>query len=334
MPILTISIVNWNSYKLIRKCIESIFCTVKDVSCEVFIVDNNSSIEDKEQVKNLVHIFPGVNIILNKNNIGYASAHNQVIRSTSSPYILLLNPDSTLCPNTIDCMIYTMESEKDIGIAAAKVVSPKGGTYTTVRPFPTIKNEFFSMVQNYFYPFGAMFTPSAKKNICEKSKPNGKIQNVVKVQESIAGPFLLLRRTMIDDIGLLEEDFFLFSEENDLCLRADKRGWQRAYFPQYKILHSLGGARRNAPPGFSQYHQARSKLLFFEKHHGKISMYSLATIYSFFATYSLLISWVKKPLVFCFNRKQNVDHIRYCRSILKAVCSVIAGKTFHFPGTK
>ena len=157
IPILTISIVNWNSSELIRNCIESIFLTVQDISYDIFVVDNNSYTEDKKQLKNIVHIFPGINVILNKKNIGYARAHNQVIRSTSSPYILLLNPDCALYPNTIDCMIDAMESEKDIGIAGAKVVSPAGMVYPTLQRFPRIRDELLKMAQNYFYPFCFFF---------------------------------------------------------------------------------------------------------------------------------------------------------------------------------
>ncbi len=334
MPTLTISIINWNSSELTRKCIESIFSTVQDVSCDVFVVDNNSCIEDKEQLKNIVHVFPGVNIVFNKKNIGYASAHNQVIRSTSSPYVLLLNPDSTLCSNTIDCMIYALQSEDDIGIAGAKVISPAGMFYPTVHRFPRIRDELLIMAQDYFYPFCFFFRQFPKDIFDIPSVEAEEGKQIINVEECIAGPFLLLRRKMLEDIGLLEEKFFLFSEENDLCLRASEQGWRRVYMPDNKVWHALGGARKKAPPGFSSYHQARSKLLFFKKHHGTLSMYLVAGIYSFFSGYSLIVSSVKNFFGFIFDREINNSYFISCQSILLAVRSVLVGKNANFPDTE
>ena len=334
MPTLTISIVNWNSNELVKKCIESIFSTTSSVTYDIFIVDNNSCQEDKEEIIKIGNTFPAVNIILNKKNIGYASAHNQVIRATSSPYILLLNPDSTLFPNTIDSMICVLQTEDDIGIAGAKVISPNGAVSPTVHRFPRIRNELLIMTQDYFYPFCFFFRPFSGhifKTLASETK-NG--EQIINVEETIAGPFLLLRRKMLDEIGLLEEKFFLFSEENDLCLRASGHGWRRVYFPGSKVCHALGGARKKAPPGFSRYHQTRSKLLFFKKHHGTISMYIVAGIYLFFSAYSISICSIKKTLCFIFDTEINNNYFISCKSILFAVRSIIFNKEMDFPDTE
>ena len=163
-------------------------------------------------------------------------------------------------------------------------------------------------------------------------------KQIINVKESIAGPFLLLRRKMLEDIGLLEEKFFLFSEENDLSLRASEKGWRRVYMPESKVCHALGGARKKAPPGFSSYHQARSKLLFFKKHQGALYMYIVAGIYSFFPGYSLLVSSIKKMLYSFLDLEREIiqkndSYFISCQSILLAVRSVLIGKDANFPDT-
>ena len=324
-PTLTVSIVNWNAGELIIKCIDRVFNTIKKHSFEVVVVDNNSTDGSIQEVEKK---FPNVNIIKNDTNVGYARAHNQVLKSTKSSYVLLLNPDCLLTNGAVDDMLDYLTRNPEVGVAGPKVVSGEGSPHRTVVDFPNMKTECQRMLKAYFPPFGdrlsKLLSTPAKKIAQSYRRP-------ICVSSTVSGPFLLLNRSMLDDIGYLDEDFFLFSEENDICWRAKERGWLRLYFPDAKVYHFLGGSRKKTRPGFSTYHMHRSRLIFFKKHYGKFWMATLAGLYLFSGFYSMTIAHIR--LIF-WKHTSSYDEGRYiidCESLVKAVMDVALRRIWKTP---
>ena len=288
-PTLTVSIVNWNAGELIIKCIDSVYNTIKKHSFEVVVVDNNSTDGSIQEVEKK---FPYVHIIRNDTNVGYACAHNQVLKVAKSEYILLLNPDAILLENTVDFILNYMSTYKRIGIATAKVVSEDGTHQQTLVSFPTMKGDMARMLKScvpYLGTFLAelIYRKNSTTNTYKRTDP-------VLADEAITGPFLMLRKNMLEDIGYLDESFFLFSEENDLCMRAKKKGWKRAYFPNLKVCHLLGKCREKAPSGFSIYHFHRSRIIFYSKHYGTLGGFCVRVLFLFFGSLDILTMLIKR----------------------------------------
>ena len=286
---LTISIVNWNSDEEMIKCIRKIQGSFRENNnySIVIVYNSDDTSFNKLDLKSKIRI----SRITNKLNYGYAHAHNQVIVSTKSDYILLLNPDCDIDCKTIDGLLKILENDQTIGIIGTKIIDSNNKILIPVCNYPTLTSEFKRMMHDHCPPFGSKLLKKPKN---EKYQKNIKDNYILNNNEAVAGPFLLIRRKMIEDIGLLEQKFFLFSEEYDLCKRAEKRKWKMAFSPHFELKHFLGQSRKKAPIGLSIYHQHRSRLLFFEKHYGKMHRNILMFIYSFFSIYSIIYCHLKK----------------------------------------
>jgi len=311
---LVISIVDWNSGRQIIDCLESIPSSVKKFSYKTVVVDNNSPNKSTQIISKL---FPGTIIIENDKNIGYASAHNQVISSMDSRYFLLLNPDTVLTEQAIDKVLDFMESNPQVGVAGCRVLSADGSVQNTIVRYPSLGSEVLRSAMEFFYPFNSVF-----KQVYYKFHKIIPDFNAPVFVDAISGCFIMLRSEMIREIGLLEGSFFLFSEEIDLCLRARKSNWCCAYLPQATVHHNLGGCREKASHEFSLYHFYRSRLLYFLKHHGKAQACILGTTYLIFSLWFLLIQLLKKAVCHCLKTSRK-DYSETSLATLKAVMHLL-----------
>jgi len=315
MKDLTISIVDWNSGRHIIDCLESVPASVKKYSYKTVVVDNNSSYKSTQIISKL---FPGTIIIENDKNIGYACAHNQVISSMDSRYLLLLNPDTVLTEQAIDMVLDFMEGNPRVGVAGCRVLSADGTIQNTIIRYPSLGSEILRSAMEFLYPFNSLIKQVYYKS--HKIIPDFSSPVVV---DAISGCFIMLRSEMIKEIGPLEGSFFLFSEEADLCLRARKRNWCCAYLPQATVHHNLGGCREKASQEFSLYHFYRSRLLYFLKHHGKVQAFILGTTYFIFSLWFLLIQLLKKAVCHCLNTSRK-DYSEMSLATMKAVLHLLA----------
>ncbi len=315
---LIISIVDWNSGQYIIDCLESISVSVKKYSHKTVVVDNNSSYKSTQIISKL---FPGTIIIENDKNIGYACAHNQVISSMDSRYLLLLNPDAVLTEQAIDMVLDFMEGNPRVGVAGCRVLSADGTVQNTIIRYPSLGSEILRSAMEFLYPFNSFIKQVYYKY--HKIIPNFSTPVIV---DAISGCFIMLRSDMIKEIGPLEGSFFLFSEEADLCLRARKLNWNCAYLPQATVHHNLGGCREKASQDFSLYHFYRSRLLYFLKHHGKVQTCILGTTYFIFSLWFLLIQKLKKAICLCLNTSRK-DYSEISLATMKAVLHLLAERT-------
>ncbi len=216
-----------------------------DLNIEAFVVDNGSSDGSQELVRT---DFPEVTLIENRENLGFSKANNQAIRLCSGNYILLLNSDAFLTPHAVQKMIDAMESDLSIGIAGAHLVYPDGSWQVSHGALPTFWSEVASL-------FGL------DKFQMEKGD-HGPYQET----GTVSGTCLLIRKTLLDQVGLLDEVFFMFSEEVDLCNRCHKVGAKVIYVPSAMVIHTNGGSTGKTVGRIMLLYSG--KLQYFYKHFG------------------------------------------------------------------
>jgi len=257
MPQISICIVNWNARDYLERCLQSIFQNKGNLDIEIWVVDNNSSDGSIEMIKGK---FPEVNLIRNKDNIGFARANNQVIRKSNSPYILLLNPDTIVYPGTLKTLANFLDKHSDVAMVGPKILNEDSSIqYECARHFPTVWSEFFVLTTLYKrFPKNKLF------GYYLMSYWN---HNDRKEVDCISGSCMMIRKDVLDRIGLLDEDFFMYGEDTDLCYRIKQAGYKIWYIPEVKIIHFGGKSTEQAIDLFVR--EARKSMQrYFEKHYG------------------------------------------------------------------
>jgi hypothetical protein len=252
---LSIVIVNYNTEKLLKGCLESVYAGANGTPFDVWVVDNNSRDDSVTMVKSQ---FPTVKVIENRVNVGFSKANNMVISRSLSDYILLLNPDTLVVGDAIDRVMKFMDEHPNVGIAGCKVLN-KDGTLQLAcrRTIPTPKVAFFRLTG-----LSKLF-PASKV----MARYNLTYEDAEKTQEvdAVSGAFLMIRREAVNAIGLLDERFFMYGEELDWCLRAKRAGWAVMYYPAAEIVHYKGESTKyNSRKAAREFY--RAMYLFHKKH--------------------------------------------------------------------
>ncbi|MGB9706634.1 MAG: glycosyltransferase family 2 protein [Microgenomates group bacterium] len=228
---LSVIILNYNTKDLLKDCLRSIRNSQLAISnYEVMVVDNVSTDGSVEMVKKE---FPWVKLIVSKKNLGFAGGNNLGVCQAKGRYILFLNPDTIVMPNTFREMIKFMDSHPNVGAATCKIELPTGKLDEAChRGFPTPWSAFchFSGLEKLF-PKSKIFA-----GYILGWKPLGKIHEI----DSGTGAFLLVRRKVGEALGWWDEDYFWYGEDLDFCYRIKKAGWKIYYVPKVKIIHYKG----------------------------------------------------------------------------------------------
>jgi GT2 family glycosyltransferase len=233
---LTIVIVNYNVKYFLEHCLHAVSKAIKGVDAEVFVVDNNSVDGSVEMLQTK---FPQVRLIANKANVGFSKANNQAIHKAEGEYILLLNPDTVVEEDTFRKVLDYMDHHEDTGGLGVKMVDGKGKFLPeSKRSLPTPSVAFYKI-------FGL-------SGLFPKSKTFGKYhlgylhKDEVNEVEVLSGAFMLLRKKVLDQIGLLDETFFMYGEDIDLSYRILKAGYKNIYFPETRIIHYKGESTKKS----------------------------------------------------------------------------------------
>jgi len=284
---LSIIIVNWNTKDLLKKCLESIFRYEKNVNHELIVIDNASTDGSSEMISELKIKNQKLKVILNEKNLGFAKAVNQGIKLSEGKYILLLNPDTEIRENTLKKMIRFMEEHFRVGICGGKILNPDGSIQPSVRRFPSLMSQIFVLLKCHH--FLKNFLPI--KKYFSLDFDYSKTQEV----EQVMGAFFMMRRELIAEIGLFDENFFLWFEEVDFCRRAKTAGWQIYYFSEAEVIHQRAASFRQVLPLKNQWQFNKSLLYYFKKHHSFFSYIVLL----FFQPLSLFLSFITSifPLI-------------------------------------
>jgi len=253
---LSIIIVNYNTRRLTLDCLHSVYASVTGYTYEVLLIDNNSSDDSVSSIRNE---FPQVGLIENKENAGFSRANNQGIRLARGQYILLLNSDTIVEPDTFQIMLDYMNRHPEIGAAGCKVVLPDGSLDKACkRGFPTPSASFY-----YAFGFSKLFPDRPRFNQYQLGYLNPDEEYEV---DCLVGAFMMVRRKTIEEVGMLDEEFFMYGEDVDWCYRIKEAGWQIYYYPRTKIIHYKGASSRRKPYKII-YEFHRAMILFHRKHY-------------------------------------------------------------------
>lgn len=227
---LSVVIVNYNVSCFLEQALNSVYKALKNVEGEVFVVDNNSVDNSLEMLANK---FPQVKVIANKENVGFSRANNQAIRISTGEYVLLLNPDTLVEEDTFEKCIRFMDANPDAGGLGVKMVNGKGEFLPESKrgiPFPAVA--FYKL-----FGLSKLFPHSKKFGTYHLSYLD---ENEIHSVEVLSGAFMLMRRSVLDKVGLLDEDYFMYGEDIDLSYRILKGGYKNYYFPETRIIHYKG----------------------------------------------------------------------------------------------
>lgn len=254
---LSVVIVNYNVRYYVEQCLRSVIRAAEGIETEIWVVDNASTDGSAEYLQPL---FPQVNFILNKENHGFSYANNQAIRRSTGEYVLLLNPDTIVGEDVFAGCIGFLDSHPDVGATGVRMLYADGQfAMESRRGLPT--------------PFTSFCKMSGLCALFPKSRLFGRYYmqyldaGEASPIEVISGAFNMMRRKALDQIGLLDETFFMYGEDIDLSYRMLRGGWQNYYLP-LNILHYKGESTQKS--SFRYVHNFyNAMLIFFNKHYGK-----------------------------------------------------------------
>ncbi|MCK5573683.1 MAG: glycosyltransferase family 2 protein [Bacteroidetes bacterium] len=227
---LSIVIVNMNTWHVLQKCLRSVYRQTPDLDFEVIVVDNASSDGSPDRIRKE---FQQVRLIQSSDNIGFAAANNRGLSIASGDYILLLNPDTEIRDQAILKVVRFMDSHPDVGIGGCKLVFSDGTIQQSLRSFPSVWNLFAESTFLYrLFPKTTLFGSYYMTHFDYLS---------TRQVDWLCGAFLMMQRALPEDIGFLDEQFYMYSEEIDYCYRAKQAGYTAWYFHEAEVVHHWGG---------------------------------------------------------------------------------------------
>lgn len=280
---ISIIIINYKTRELTLNCIESVIYSKTKYNYEIILIDNASY---DGIILEVYKQFPQVYCIENNKNVGFSKANNQGIKVAKGRYILLLNSDTVIEETTLETMIDFMDSNPNIGASGCKVVLPNGTLDKACRRgFPTPTASFY-----YFSGLAKRYPNNPKYNQYHLGHLN---EDEVYPVDCLVGAFMLVRKEVIDEVGGLDEDFFMYGEDIDWCYRIKQGGWENYYYPMTTIIHYKGASSRRKPYKII-YEFHRAMYLFHRKHFSRKYSFMTNTVVYLGITTKLLISLIRK----------------------------------------
>ena len=233
---LSVVIVNYNVKYFLEQCIHSIQKAMDGLSAEIYVVDNNSVDGSVRMIREKFH---EVHLIENKENKGFSRANNQAIRKAKGEYILILNPDTILEDDTLVKCVKFMDSHPEAGGLGVQMIDGKGKFLPeSKRGLPSPSVAFYKM-----FGFSALFPRS---RIFSKYHLGYLDKDRIHEVDVLAGAFMMVRKSVLEEIGLLDEDFFMYGEDIDLSYRITRAGYKNYYYPLTRIIHYKGESTRKS----------------------------------------------------------------------------------------
>jgi GT2 family glycosyltransferase len=251
---LSIIIVNTNEWHVLHPCLASVFRETEGVTFEVIVVDNAST---DGSVEHLQQAFPSVRIVRNPRNRGFAASNNAGIRAAQGACVLLLNPDTVVHDRAITRVMDHLAQTSGAGIAGCLLRLQDGSVQQSLRSFPSLWDVFVEASFLYLvFPRTHLFGRYYMTDFDYRTP---------RQVDWLCGAFFLIRREVIDRIGVLDEQFFMYTEEVDYCLRARNAGFATWFFPDAEVTHLWGGM--NAVNKRVLVWTHGSQMLYLDKHH-------------------------------------------------------------------
>ena len=285
----SVTIVNWNRAALLAQCLRSVFATPRTVEYEVIVVDNAS---DDDSVDMVRASFPDVRLIVNETNRGFASAQNQAMRAALGRYVLMLNNDATVEPDTLHTLVRLMAEHPDVGALGCMERGQASLGTGTSGAFPTFPSLGRTVMENLW----AVIHPPRSWDVGWLARPVhrwlGEELPEVDVLEVawVVGALLMVRREVVAQVGGLDERFFLFDEDADLCRRIRSAGWVVAFTTRTSFAHHGGGS--SALRSDIEKIRGQSRALYLRKHEGRL-VAALSHV-QHFVLVTCLLSWRRR----------------------------------------
>jgi N-acetylglucosaminyl-diphospho-decaprenol L-rhamnosyltransferase len=267
-------VVSANSSGWLHACLTTLYEHAGEVDLDVVVVASGCTDETVELVETE---FPRARTISCKNR-GFAYANNQALRTVDADWVLLLNPDTEILEGSLGELIDRLESRPSVGLVGVRQLSPDGNVFPTIRRFPNAVRALFEGLGAEQWPVRASWLGERELDpeVYERDVPC----------DWTTGSFMLLRSSALQSVGFLDERFFLYCEETDLCLRVIKAGWEVRHLPYLTILHHADKEFANTR---LQAQAAFAKRQYFEK--------NLPGVHSLAATGALALGYALRSVV-------------------------------------
>ncbi len=250
---LSICIVSWEVKDHLARCLDSIREASLRLEYEVIVVDNASRDGSAPLVR---RDYPWVRLLENSRNLGFAAASNRALKESRGRYLLLLNPDTVLPPGSLEEMVGFMDAHPVAGAAGGRLLNPDGSGQPSVRAFPSFRSSLEQFTILGDLGFFRRVRRRYLMELFDYSRPDPVDQPM--------GAALFLRREAVEKVGRLDEDFFLYFEEVDLCYRLREAGFEIWYNPACRIVH-YGGLSSEQAGGESFYWLLKSQMVYLRK---------------------------------------------------------------------
>jgi N-acetylglucosaminyl-diphospho-decaprenol L-rhamnosyltransferase len=252
-PDVSIILVSWKTRDLLLACIDSLAAAAIGLHYDVWVVDNGSQDGSLQAVRDR---FPAVQVIANTANVGFAAANNQAMHASSGRYALLLNSDTVARPDAIQRLVRFADATPRAGVVGAQLIDPDGSFQASFADFPSFGSELLSAT-------------GLGSRLIFRNYPSYGPQKSLQISrvDYVPGACMLARRTAFERVGLMDEGYFMYSEETDWCMRMCQAGWETWYLPTAVIVHYGGQSTGQVRHSMLQA-LYRSKVRFFRKHYG------------------------------------------------------------------
>ncbi|MEP7287437.1 MAG: glycosyltransferase family 2 protein [Chloroflexota bacterium] len=278
---LSIIIVSWNVRDLLIVCLDSVLTTTLNI--EVIVVDSASS----DATPAMLRVrYPQVKVLPQTDNIGFTRGNNLGLAVAQGRYLLLLNPDTEIVGDALAQMVSYLDQHTEVGIVGPHTLNTDGSTQSTRRRFPGLLTAIFE---------STWLQPYAPRSVLDRFYVRDVADSATADVDWVQGSALMARREVYAQIGALDEQYMMFSEEMDWCKRARTAGWRVVYLGVATIVHH-GGKSTEQVAGFKHVYFQQSKLRYFRKYHGLLVALFLRVFLVVSYAYQLLIEAIKGAL--------------------------------------
>jgi GT2 family glycosyltransferase len=292
-PLLSIVVINRNTRELLDGCLGSIVSLVADIPMEVFVVDNGSSDGSQRMVRER---YPAVRLLELGRNFGFAAANNRALVLSAGKYCLLLNSDTVVTSGAVEAVVTYLEKNEEVGIAGLQLLNADGSRQNSIANFPSLLTELFN--KSLLRRLSPGRYPGK-----ERSYP-GPID-----VESVIGACLFVRRKTMEQVGMLDEEYFFYLEETDWCLRV-RTGGRVIQYPGASIYH-LQGKSVEGVNVRARIEYFRSRYLFFRKHHSPRACFLLKSCLVLKTAVNLLANFLLSVATFFSVRRRRERMLLY-----------------------
>jgi hypothetical protein len=312
---ISIVILNYNDKDYLKGCLESLTGAAKTRQIEIIVSDNASTDGSNEMVETM---FPHVKLLKNKENLGFTKGNNVGIRASRGKYVFLLNSDIKVLDGCIDAMAQFLDDHPDVGIAGPKILNRDMTHQSSCRRYPTLWNNFcqVSGLAKLFRGF---------KLFCGEHMFyfHGDRESDVEV---LVGCFSALRRKAIDEVGMLDESFYMYGDDLDWCRRLRQGGWRVVFYPGAQAIHYMGTSTTRKDPVRYSLLQQQSVLRYWRKYHSHAGVAGIQCL-MFLRLTNRWLAGLFKCLPFRSGREEGRTRMRVGSACLRDLFTGSSGST-------